>query len=123
MRISSSLLLAGAALSAGCGATGKNFRITSYPTGATIFVDGELRGQTGDEAPVHIKFHPDPLVTIRLQKEGYQPTGAVLSIESPDEIAFFLQEAPHHEKVLETLKDIRSVLDQISGQLPARGAP
>jgi hypothetical protein len=61
-------------------------------------------------------------VTVRLQKDGFQPTGAVLSVESPDEIAFFLQEAPHHEKVLETLKEIRSVLDQISSQLPAPGA-
>jgi PEGA domain len=122
MRITSSLLLAGAVVAAGCGTTGKNFKITSYPAGATVFVDGELRGQTGDDASVYIKFHPDPLVTIRLQKEGYQPTGAVLSVESPDEIAFFLQEAPHHEKVLETLKDIRNVLDQISTQLPARGA-
>jgi hypothetical protein len=122
MRITGSLLLAAAALAAGCGTTGKNFKITSYPTGATIFVDGELRGQTGEDAPVFIRFHPDPLVTVRLQKDGFQPTGAVLSVESPDEIAFFLQEAPHHEKVLETLKEIRSVLDQISSQLPAPGA-
>jgi len=106
-----------ALFSTGCGSAGKNFKITSYPSGATIFLDGDRWGLT-DAEKVFIDFRSaDQLVTLRLQKEGYQPTGAVLSIESPGEMTFFLQEAPNNQKILDVLRSIRDVLDQISSQM------
>jgi hypothetical protein len=114
--------LLAAILTAGCGTTGKNFKITSYPSGATIFLDGDRWGQT-DADKVFVDFKSaDQLVTLRLQKDGFQPTGAVLTYESPGEMAFFLQEAPNNQKILEVLRSIRDVLDQISTQMSAEAA-
>lgn len=114
-----SIVLALGALSAGCAGgppPQRYFRITSYPQGATVYVNGEPVGTT-DVARLRVDFEEDPLVNLRLQKDGYQPTGIVLSPGSPGELAFFLEEAPHNSRILSVLTAIRDKLDEISNQL------
>ena len=104
-------------LALGCGGPGERlFQVASYPSGATIYINGEPQGQT-DVAKLKINFEMDQLVNLRLEKTGYQPTGTVLSNRSPEELSFFLEESPNNQKILGVLQDIRAVLDQISGQL------
>ncbi len=100
----------------GCKQTEKVFKVTSFPAGATIHVEGESLGQT-DMDRLKVSFKPKRLVTLRLAKEGFQPTGIVLSVESPEELAFFLQEAPNNLQVIKTLQDIRTSLDRLPGQI------
>ena len=104
-------------LGSGCETTEKYFKITSFPEGATVYVDGEPRGQTNFKR-LEVDFErEDKLVTVRLEKDGYQTTGIVLSKRSPQEIAFFLDEAPSNQEILQVLKDILKVLDRISTEI------
>ena len=106
-----------ACVAAGCSSTTvKYFKVTSFPKNAMIYVDDEKKGPT-DFSRLEIKFQEERMVTLRVEKEGYQTTGAVLSLESPQELAFFLQEAPKNKEIIAVLQSIRTVLDQISGQL------
>ncbi len=100
----------------GCRQTEKMFKVTSFPSGATIHVEGESLGQT-DMERLKVSFISKRLVTLRLAKEGFQPTGIVLSAESPEELAFFLQEAPTNQQVIKTLQDIRTSLDRLPGMI------
>jgi hypothetical protein len=52
-----------------------------------------------------------------VEKEGFQTTGAVLSEESREEVAFFLQQAPKNDEILNVLKGIHQVLDRVSSDL------
>ncbi len=101
----------------GCGGTVKYFKVTSYPEGAVVYVDGEPRGETDFER-LKIEFEPeDRLVTLRLEKEGYQSAGAVLGAGSPEHLAFFLQESPRNAEILQVLKSILETLDRLSADL------
>lgn len=113
MAIAAGLLLI---VANGCRQTEKVFKVTSFPSPATIYVEGENRGQT-DMERLKVSFLSKRLVTLRLAKEGFQPTGIVLSAESPEELAFFLQEAPDNKQVIKTLQDIGNKLDRLPGQL------
>ncbi len=100
----------------GCKATEKSFKITSFPQGARIYVDGDPRGET-DMEKLLISFRANPLVTLRLEKEGFQTTGRVLNIESEAEIAFFLQESPNNKEILETLNNIQRLLERFPSEV------
>jgi len=56
---------------AGCSTPTKVFKVASYPRGATVYVEDKPRGQT-DMDRLQIVF-AKPLMTVRLEKEGYQP--------------------------------------------------
>lgn len=104
----------------GCQSHVRYFKVTSYPEGATVYVDGEARGQT-TFSRLEIDFgSEEKLVTMRVEKAGYQPTGAVLSSGSPGELAFFLEEAPQNREILEVLRSILKVLDRLSIDLDSR---
>lgn len=110
-----------ACVAAGCTSHVRYFRVTSFPEGATLYVDGEDRGQTTFGA-LEIDFRSaDSLVTLRLEKPGYHPTGAVLSASSPGDLAFFLQEAPQNREILDVLKGILRALDRLSSEREDRG--
>ncbi len=110
--------LAATALLSACSSTKRRlFQVQSFPPGATIFVNGEPRGQT-DEQRLLIDFPEEAhLVTLRLEKEGYQPTGVVLNWQSQGQYSFFLQEAPENRRLLESLNSIQRSLAQIAVQL------
>ena len=105
---------------AGCGAPTKVFKVASFPAGATVYVDDKPRGQTEMER-LQVIF-PRPLVTIRLEKEGYQPAGAVIGPDSSPELAFFLHETPDNRKILKALDDILRTLVQIREEID-KGPP
>lgn len=101
----------------GCSSSKRFFNITSYPSGATIFVNGEPRGVT-DMPRLAIEFPAEEtLVPLRIEKEGFQTAGAVLNRSSGYQLAFFLQEAPNNKKIIELLSNIQRTLGQISAQL------
>jgi hypothetical protein len=104
----------------GCESTVRQFKVTSFPEGATVYVNGEVRGQTNYNQLAVDFDQEDKLVTLRLEKAGYQTTGTVLSQGSPREMAFFLQEAPNNQKILDVLRSIREVLDRIAVGLRER---
>ena len=117
------ILLCGmAACAGGCsGPPTKIFRVTSYPPGATIYVDGRPRGQT-DMDKLSVEFEK-PRATIRLEKEGFGATGAVVGLMSPEEQAFFLQEAPANKAIIDLLTRISRTLEDIKDQGGAARAP
>ena len=101
----------------GCATGRRYFRVTSYPQGATVYVDGESRGQT-DFDRLEVDFGSgEGQVILRVEKQGYQPAGGVLSSGSPREVAFFLQEVPRNEEILEAMSRILQGIDRISSQL------
>jgi len=101
----------------GCSSSKKHFTVTSFPSGATIFVNGEPRGMT-DMAKLAVDFpNEDTLVPIRIEKDGYQTTGAVVNRGSGYQLSFFLQEAPNNKKIIELLSNIQRALGQIAAQL------
>lgn len=101
----------------GCGPRVRYFRVSSYPEGAVVYVDGEPRGETNFER-LGIEFEPEGrLVTLRLEKAGYQSAGAVLGEDSPRHLAFFLQETPRNAEILQVLKSILEALDRLSAEL------
>ncbi len=110
----SGLLVLG--LAAGCGSSQKIFTITSYPQGATIFVDNQPRGQT-DMEKLLVSFAAKPQAIVRLEKEGYQPTGTVLKMESEGVQFFALSESPNNAKTLEALNNIQRDLERFMTQL------
>lgn len=101
----------------GCKASGKRyFNVSSVPAGATIYIEGEPRGQT-DEQRLELNFpNEEDLVTLKLEKEGYQTTGMVINLYSPGRLVFFLQEAPNNRKLLEVLNNLQRTLGQMSAQ-------
>jgi hypothetical protein len=108
------------AVASGCLHPQRQFRVTSYPSGATVFVEGEKRGQT-DMERLNVEFSGKDLVTIRLDKEGYQASGQVLGLDSPHELFFVLQEAPQDRDVLERLKRIETQLERLSAEVRGEG--
>lgn len=111
------LAVLGSLAGLGCESTMKYFRVSSFPEGATVYVDGEPRGQT-NIARLGVDFETEEKrATIRIVKEGYQTTGTVLSDKSSPEIAFFLAEAPKNQEILQVLKDMLQVLDRMSAEL------
>ena len=120
MRIGKWVFVVLGLFAAGCETAVRYFRITSFPDGARVFVDGELRGETNFEK-LGINFESEErLSTVLVKKDGYQATGTVLSLNSPKEIAFFLQEAPKNHELLAVLKNILQVLDRLSTNLSER---
>jgi len=106
-----------ALLFAGCVVNQKQFKITSHPPGATIYVDGEKRGQTNIEK-LNIVFPRKQTVTLRLDKNGYQPEGMVLDMtKSPQEFFIVLHESPGNEEIGEGLKRIQSLLEALPGRI------
>ena len=108
------LLLAG--LTGGCSTPQKTFKVSSFPEGATIYVDDEPRGQTPDDR-LKITFSPRPMKRLRLEKDGYQPVVDVLSFESREELYFALQESPNNQKILKSLNDIQRTMEKFPNQL------
>jgi len=96
----------------GCSTTEKSFKVTSHPQGATIYVDGDPRGQT-NMAMLNISFNVKPRVQIWVEKEGYQTDGKIVDLQSPEDVAFFLKEAPNNKKILETLTNIERHLERL----------
>ena len=91
------------ALAGGCGAPQRVYSVSSFPPGATVYVDGQPRGQT-DMEKLSISFEGKPRRVLRVEKEGYQSTGTVLNPDSPEEDLFFpLQETPDNKKLLDAL--------------------
>ena len=116
MRIFSVLLLAAVIAGSGCSSDQKIFKVTSYPQGATIYVDEVPRGQT-DMEKLSINFDRRDQVILRLEKDGYQPTGRVLKIES-DRFQFFpLEQAPNSQEILKTLNAQKQTLEEIQRTL------
>ena len=110
------VLLAAASQGAGCGVPQKQFKVTSYPPGATIFIDNEPRGQTDDDK-LTVEFYPKAFRTLRLEKDGFQTTGDVLEETSKDHLAYNLQEAPNTKRTLTVLQNIQKSLDQMTGSI------
>lgn len=108
-------LLLAAYLAPGCSAPRKIFKVTSYPVGATIYVDGEKKGLS-DMEKLLVTFGSSTQAILRLEKEGYQPTGTVLKVES-NEVQFFpLQESPNNLKIIQSLNNIQRLLDRYLSQ-------
>ena len=101
-----------------CESTKRYFTVSSHPEGAVIFVDSEPRGQTNFECLV-IDFKKRRHALVRVEKEGYQADGMVLSAESPRYIAFFLQESPSNKSILQVLNQLHQVLDRLSNKVEA----
>src|SRR5688572_27036630 len=106
------LLSAPALLSSGCEATQKTFKVTSVPPGATIYVNGEPKGQTDVEKLI-IGFYPNRLATLRVEKDGYYPEGVVLSIEDREELFFTLKRSPDNERITDILTNIQRLMNQL----------
>jgi hypothetical protein len=111
-----------ALLGSGCGLPQKQFRITSYPPGADIYVESEKRGQT-DAEKLAITFYPRLWVRVRVEKAGYQPAGTLLGLTSPDEVFFVLEEASHNQETADSLKRIESLLERLPGRIAEREPP
>jgi hypothetical protein len=104
------------ALLGGCGAPEERvFRITSFPDGATIYVNGREEGTT--DKNLMVGFAGDPYVTLRLEKRGFQPTGLVLTPHTADELSFFLQESPENRRIIELLDRIGGLLNEVIAEL------
>jgi hypothetical protein len=74
VRRAAPLLIALAALT-GCAASTAPTTILSSPSGARVFVDGELAGETPLDVELEKHTH-----RVRLEKEGYQPTTDHISV-------------------------------------------
>jgi hypothetical protein len=90
--------------------------ITSYPAGAQIFVDDELRGTTPQERLAVTFFQGRP-ATVRLQLSNYQSAGAVVLPSSPPKLSFFLAEAPFNQAIIDGLRDVNKTLGQIHNEI------
>jgi hypothetical protein len=112
------LCLLGQALAAaaGCAPAQMRYEVSSNPSGATIFVDETQRGVT-DEQNLLVTFGEKGYVTVRVEKPGYQPEGAVLTPEFNGPVRFFLKEAPQAESVLRKLAELESKLEQLSSRV------
>ena len=116
MRLFPALLLAAALAGPGCSSRQKVFKVTSYPQGATLYIDEVPRGQT-DMDRLSVDFTKKEQVILRLEKEGFQSTGRVLKFES-DRFQFFpLEQAPNSQKIIETLNAQRRTLEEIQRTL------
>jgi hypothetical protein len=69
-------LLAPLALAGGCTSNDVAIRLLSEPEGATVYVDGERVGMSGDL--FHLRYGSDPLqqICIQLRKADYKPVEA-----------------------------------------------
>lgn len=111
-------LVLGASIGTGCSSPARQFKITSFPTGAKIYLDDMYQGPTGSTAyTLSVPFETKIFATLRLEKDWYQPVGMVLSPESPDELNFVLHEAPKNKDILKSLNDILKVLENIESRL------
>lgn len=70
----------------------KLFQVTSYPAGAKIYVDSSEKGTT--DRQVLIDFAEREYAPLRLELQGYQPVGTVVSLDSPTLLYFVLQKSP-----------------------------
>ena len=109
-------LWAVAGLGAGCGAGQKYYEVTSHPTGGTIYVDEAQKGVT-DEERLLVVFPPKGYVTLRVEKDGYQTEGVILSPELEGPIRFYLKERPRADEVLQQLEQIEVRLERMSTRL------
>ncbi|MEQ8764183.1 MAG: PEGA domain-containing protein [Planctomycetota bacterium] len=82
-------VLAGVAL--GC-SSAKSFQITSFPAGAKIYVDSAEKGTT--DRQVVVDFADREFATVRIEYEGFQPVGQVISLDTPSLLYFVLQKSP-----------------------------
>ena len=69
-------VLAPLALAGGCASNDVAIRLLSEPEGATVYVDGERVGTSGDT--FHLRYGSDPLqqICIQLRKADYKPVEA-----------------------------------------------
>lgn len=95
-----------ALLAFGCGAPPQLlFSVNSYPPGATIYVDDVERGVTPEER-LAVTFGSGGAAEVRVEKQGHQPAGAVLTPTSPAKVSFVLPLAPRDEDVLDKLIEL-----------------
>ena len=80
----------------GCGASKRTFVVYSWPAGATVFLNEEARGQT--KCPVQVDFGETPYATIRVEMNGYQPAGTLVTPTSPEALSFVLEIAPESSR-------------------------
>jgi hypothetical protein len=100
----------------GCSSSQKVFTVISYPPGATIRIDGQSRGVT-DMEKLSISFDRKPRAVLLLEKEGYQPAGTVLKMESEPVLFFALQESPMNSKLLQALNEVQRDLQRFLAQV------
>jgi hypothetical protein len=99
-----------------CGTSRKYLRVSSHPDGATIFVNGEPRGQTNVQTLL-VDLGDSGTATVRLEKDGFQSAGVAVTDESPDSVAFFLEESPRNDAILKRLSNLERQMDQIVTQI------
>lgn len=75
MRLASALLFASFAV--GCSTPDPTIKITSNPEGATVYIDGERAGTSGDTFALHYGADPQRKIYVQLCKRGYQPAEAM----------------------------------------------
>lgn len=113
-------VFSGVVLCPGCSSPAKKFRLTSFPTGAKIYLDDVYQGTAESTGYVlQVPFDTKLLAALRLEKEKYQPVGAMLCPESPEEMNFVLQEAPKNAEIIEVLQKMLKVLDRIEARINA----
>lgn len=117
MRRTVGLVVGCLALFLGCSTTGNRiFTVESFPPGADVFVDQEKVAVTPAQN-LSIFFKNGRPVTVRIEKDGFQPTGTVVEWQSALKLSFFLQEAPNNTKILEVLNSIDGLLGGIQNDL------
>ena len=109
---SAALLCSVLSAAAGCQSPSRYFSVSSHPAGARIYLDGVQEGFT-DEEKLQVDFAGREAVWLKIEKDGYQPEGMTLGPETRGPIRIFLKEAPQSEKVIQELKDIRELLEEL----------
>jgi hypothetical protein len=88
------LLLAGLVLG-GCASYEREVLISSNPPGATIYVNGEERGQTESKVILDYSKDPGARMFIQVRKDHYMPGFGVWSIDEVlDKKKFDLEPVP-----------------------------
>jgi len=65
------------ALAAACSSPDPTIKIESFPDGATVYIDGERAGTSGDTFALHYGDDPRRKIFIQICHRGYQPAEAL----------------------------------------------
>lgn len=111
------LLLLLAALAA-CGSSTRTrlIKVTSYPPGATIFVENVEKGTTPNDR-VAVPLGTENAAELRVEMKGHQSDGVVVTPASPTKISFVLAKAPRDEDVLGKLEGLSHAMDRTNQTL------